>query len=76
MFSHDLVRSLAFFRATKVQQLLAERMKCESFGSYGGRGNSAIFLLTDRFISQQSAMASLRLVTPWAEFCGVTLYNA
>ena len=55
--------------------MLAEKMKCESFGSYGGSGNFAIFLVTDWFISQQSAVASLRMVTPGSEFCGVTLYN-
>ena len=38
-------------------------------------GNSATFLLTDWFISQQFAVASLRIVTPGMEFCGVTFYN-
>ena len=38
-------------------------------------GNSATFLLTDWFISQQFAVASLRIVTLGMKFCGVTLYN-
>ena len=50
-------------------------MKRGSFGSYGESGNSAIFLLTDWFISQQFAVASLGMVTPGAEVRGVTLYN-
>ena len=49
--------------------------KMRSLSSYGGSGISAIFLLADWFISQQSTEALLRLVTPGAEFCGVTLYN-
>ena len=53
--------------------MLAERIKCGSFGSCGQNGNSAAVLLTDWFISQQSAGASLRIVTPGAEFCGDNL---
>ena len=50
-------------------------MKCGSFGSYSGSGNSAVLLLTDLFISQQFAVTSLTMVTPRMEVCGVTLYN-
>ena len=39
-------------------------------------GYSATFLLSDWFISQRFAVASLRIVTLGMEFCGVTLYNA
>ena len=55
--------------------MLAGRIKCGSFGSYGTNGYSATFLLTHWFISQQSAVALLRIVTPGAEFCDVTLYD-
>ena len=71
MFFFNLVRNFAAFE----QQLLAKR-KYGSFRSYSGSGNSAIFLLIDWFSRHQSLVASLRIVTPGAEFCGVTLSNA
>ena len=43
------------------KQLLAKRMKCEGFGSYSGSGDSAMFLLTDWFILQQSELKIQRL---------------
>ena len=52
--------------AVELTILLAERMKCTSFGRYFGSDNSAIFLLTEWFISQQFAVASIRMVTPGA----------
>ena len=36
-------------------------MKCEGFGSYSGSGDSAMFLLTDWFILQQSEFKVQRL---------------
>ena len=72
-----LRRPLGFFKlfVRNIVLTIAKTMKCGSFGSYGGSGNSAIFLLTDCFISQQASVAWLRMVIPGAEFCGATLYN-
>ena len=55
MFFQNLVRSFASFKQYW-PLFFAERMKCGSFGSFSGSGKSAIFLLTDWFISQESEL--------------------